>query len=88
MVARRISGRRLPVAPTLLSVATVAGLAMPTAAAAYVGPGAGLTAIGIVVALLAAVVLALVGFVWYPLRRLMNRRGGTETETTGAGETE
>jgi nitric oxide reductase large subunit len=43
-------------------------------ATAYVGPGAGLTAIGSVLALFGALVLALVGFVWYPMRRLLRRR--------------
>jgi hypothetical protein len=45
----------------------------PGAASAYVGPGAGLTAIGTVLALFAAVALAIVGFVWYPLKRLFKR---------------
>ena len=48
--------------------------AASTPAMAYVGPGAGLTAIGSLVALLAAVGLALVGFVWYPIKRLRRRR--------------
>ena len=47
---------------------------LPMAAQAYVGPGAGLTAIGTMIALIAALVLALVGFVWYPLRRMMRAR--------------
>ena len=34
---------------------------------AYLGPGGALSAIGSFLALLAAVVLALVGFVWLPL---------------------
>lgn len=41
---------------------------------AYVGPGAGLTAIGSLLALLSAVVLALVGFIWYPVKRLLRKR--------------
>lgn len=54
----------------------LAGLfvASPEAALAYVGPGAGLTAIGTIFALMGAVVLALVGFVWYPVKRLLKRR--------------
>ena len=44
---------------------------LPDLAAAYVGPGAGLGAIGTVLALLAAVVLAIVGFLWYPIKRMM-----------------
>ncbi len=47
---------------------------LPAVAQAYVGPGAGLTAIGSLLALLAAVLLVVVGFVWYPLKRLMRRR--------------
>ncbi|MBL8722437.1 MAG: hypothetical protein JNK49_00235 [Planctomycetes bacterium] len=42
----------------------------------YVGPGAALSAIGAFLALLAAAVCAVVGFVWYPLKRLLRRRRG------------
>lgn len=59
----------------------LAGLALPAlalicpaAAQAYVGPGAGLTAIGTIIALTLALVLALVGFVWYPIKRLRQKR--------------
>jgi type VI protein secretion system component VasK len=45
-------------------------LASPSVALAYIGPGAGITAIGTAIALLGAIVLAIVGFVWYPLKRL------------------
>lgn len=47
----------------------------PTAAEAYVGPGAGLTVLGTVVALILALALAVIGFVWYPLKRLKRKRG-------------
>lgn len=47
---------------------------MPQAALAYVGPGAGLTAIGTILALVAAVGLAIVGFVWYPVKRMLARK--------------
>ncbi|WP_415404577.1 hypothetical protein [Tateyamaria sp. SN3-11] len=57
--------RRTPLALGL-AIAT-----LPVAAHAYVGPGAGLTAIGTMVALFAVLVLALVGFVWYPIKRWM-----------------
>jgi membrane protein implicated in regulation of membrane protease activity len=43
-------------------------------AQAYIGPGAGLTAIGTAVALVSALFLAIVGFVWYPIRRLLRKR--------------
>ncbi|WP_424932669.1 hypothetical protein [Amaricoccus macauensis] len=58
------------------------GLIAPGMAQAYVGPGAGLTAIGSVLALVAALGLALVGFVWYPLKRLLRRKNSA----TASGE--
>jgi hypothetical protein len=61
------------------SHALVAGLALAVSvvapAAAYIGPGAGLSAIGVVLAMAAALCLAVVGFVWYPVKRLLRRRG-------------
>lgn len=60
-------------------------LALAGTAQAYVGPGAGLTAIGTVVALLAAVSLAVVGFIWYPIRRLRRRRRSEDTEQVNSG---
>lgn len=43
-------------------------------ASGYVGPGAGLGAIGTVLALVGAILLAVVGFVWYPVKRLLAKR--------------
>jgi uncharacterized membrane protein YidH (DUF202 family) len=65
--------KALPLVAVPLVVAA-ATLVLPDPALAYVGPGAGLTAIGTVLALLGALCLALVGFVWYPVKRLMRRR--------------
>lgn len=45
---------------------------------AYIGPGAGLSALGALAALAFAVVVALFGFVWYPIRRLSKRLRGTD----------
>ena len=47
---------------------------VPEYALAYIGPGAGISAIGTVIALLGAVLLAIVGFVWYPIKRLLSRK--------------
>lgn len=47
-------------------------------ATAYVGPGAGLTAIGTVLALIGAVLLGIFGFVWYPIKRLLRRKAAVE----------
>ena len=41
---------------------------------AYIGPGAGLGVIGTAIALLAAFIFLVVGFVWYPMKKLMRRR--------------
>jgi hypothetical protein len=61
--------------------ALVAGLVLAVSvvapAAAYIGPGAGLGAIGVVLAMAAALCLAVVGFVWYPVKRLLRKRGST-----------
>ena len=59
------------IGPALVAFAA-AVLASPPALA-YVGPGAGLTAIGTLVAVVAVLVLAVAGFVWYPLKRLMRK---------------
>lgn len=65
--------------PKLFAVLMTLVLALsPSLALAYVGPGAGLSALGSLVSLLAAVGLALVGFVWYPVRRMLKRIRGTK----------
>lgn len=43
-------------------------------ALAYVGPGAGLTFIGSLVALVSAVLAGIFGFVWFPIKRLLRAR--------------
>jgi uncharacterized membrane protein len=51
-------------------VLLVLWLSMPSTAEAYIGPGAGITVIGTIVAFFAAIVFAIVGFIWYPVKRL------------------
>lgn len=53
-----------------LTVAATLLMASPGIALAYIGPGAGITAIGTAIALIGAILLAIVGFVWYPIKRL------------------
>lgn len=58
----------------------------PELAAAYVGPGAGLTALGSALAFLGVAVLLVVGFLWYPAKRLLRRfRGTAAIERTAPG---
>lgn len=59
---------------TAIYLAVVAVLTMEVAPAfAYVGPGAGLSAIGAFLALIMGVLLAFVGFIWYPVKRFLRK---------------
>ncbi len=40
---------------------------------AYIGPGAGLSAIGALLAVVVGIVVAVFGFVWYPMKRLTRK---------------
>lgn len=60
-------------------------LALAAPAQAYVGPGAGLTAIGAAVAFLAGMILAIVGFVWYPIKRLLRARASRKVSRPSPG---
>ena len=71
--SRTARTRYPPAAPKALAVASWLWLT-PVAAPAYIGPGAGLSAVGSLLALLGAVLLILVGFIWYPVKRIMRRR--------------
>lgn len=64
------------------------GIASLTATAAspayaYVGPGLGLSVIGTILALITGFFLAVAGFVWYPVKRLLRKRraGNMQMET-------
>lgn len=49
----------------------VMGGLFPDYALAYIGPGSGLSAIGAALGVVAGIVVAIIGFVWYPIRRLI-----------------
>ncbi len=49
----------------------MATIATTTEAHAYLGPGGGVSAIGALVALISAIVIAILGFFWYPVKRLI-----------------
>lgn len=59
----------------------LAVMMLPTLAHAYIGPGAGVSAIGAALALVAAVFFAIVGFVWYPVKRLLRKRKAAAEQT-------
>ena len=56
-------------------------LLLPSDTAAYIGPGAGLTVIGTVLGVIGALLLAIVGFVWYPIKRLAAKLRGAARST-------
>lgn len=51
-------------------------------AEAYVGPGMGLGVIGALLGLLTAVFLAVVGVVWYPLKRMLRGKSNGAAPAT------
>jgi hypothetical protein len=62
-------------------------LAAPGIADAYVGPGLGVGAIAAFFGAVLAVLLAIVGVIWYPLKRLLNRRKSpAESDPDAGGE--
>lgn len=71
-------------AAAVLPAIVFMGALLPAAPAfAYVGPGAGLTAIGSVIALFGAIGLAIVGFLWYPIKRFRRRRQAAAAQPHG-----
>ena len=71
---------------TAFAVVAAVGL-MASPALAYIGPGAGLGAIGTLIALIGALLLAVVGFVWYPLKRLMRHRSAQGPDNDPSDDT-
>ena len=69
--------KRLPVAVFLLSLAA--------SAEAYVGPGMGLGVIAAVVGFLTAILLALAGMVWYPMKRMLRGKRAPDPAHAPAG---
>jgi hypothetical protein len=73
----------VPLRPKVIRVLTLVacGLGASKAADAYIGPGAGLSVIGTAVAFVGAVIFAVIGLVWYPLKRLfgaLRHRGSSD----------
>jgi len=59
-------------APVIFAPVLLVGL--PAVSYAYVGPGAGLSIIGSLLAFFAAIIVGIFGFLWFPIRRLMKKR--------------
>ena len=75
---------------SIAAVALAAAVTLPTAAFAYVGPGAGLSLLGALWALVAALALAMLMVVAWPVRRMLRRRREREAaqDRAEAGEGE
>jgi hypothetical protein len=53
---------------------------------AYIGPGLGLGAIGAIVGIIVAVFLAIVGIIWYPFKRMMQKLKAAKDNTSDGSE--
>jgi hypothetical protein len=85
-IRRRWAGLLLTSAILAGAWFTGTGYAAGDASFAYVGPGAGLSAIGAFLALIAAVLTAVVGFIWYPIKRVVRFFRGDGSEDGGGGD--
>jgi uncharacterized membrane protein len=64
---------------------TILALALaPAPVFAYIGPSAGLGAIATLIAILLGIILLIVGFLWYPLKRALKKK---QEKTTSEGQT-
>ena len=63
-----------PISRGLPALVAAIALFAPQPALAYIGPGAGLSALGAFLALVLGILVALFGFLWYPVKRIMQRR--------------
>lgn len=59
---------------------------VPQPAMAYVGPGTGIAALGALLAIIAGVIAAIFGFLWYPIKRLLKKRKPTKNDQPKEGE--
>lgn len=74
-------------ADLLATAGVVAGLCMFTDTAhAYLGPGAGVSAIGSILAILLAVIVGIFGFIWYPIKRLIAGKRKRQPEVADVTE--
>ena len=59
---------------SLVAILAVPALLQPITAMAYVGPGAGLSIVGSLLAFFAAIIVGIFGFLWFPIRRVLRKR--------------
>jgi len=49
-------------------------ISIPSNVQAYIGPGLGLGVLGAIIGVIAAVFLAFIGMLWYPIKRFILRK--------------
>ncbi len=75
----------IPSAARVAAILLLAATAVP--AQAYMGAGAGLSAIGSILSFIGVVLLMVLGFVWYPAKRMLKKmRAKNGPEQANPGE--
>lgn len=86
---REPAGRKHDPVKFTACLLVLAGLLMvPAISFAYVGPGAGITAIGALWALIATVVFTLGGLLIWPIRAFLKRKKGSPSQADATGSSE
>ncbi|MBI1252537.1 MAG: hypothetical protein GC189_13830 [Alphaproteobacteria bacterium] len=71
----------------LAVMTAIAAIAVASPADAYAGAGSGLAALGSLIALIGAGLLALFGFIWFPIKRLLRgKKPAAPAATTAASD--
>ena len=70
----------------LLLAALGLAVTLSDTAFAYIGPGGGLSAFGTAIALIGGILLAIVGFVWYPVKRMLRKKKPAPEAKSDTGE--
>lgn len=80
--------KRLLTFVELSSISLLLVLLLSQPVMAYVGPGAAIAAIGAFLALIVGVLAALLGFLWYPVKRLLWKRKKSRENDNSTREAE
>ena len=82
----KIFSRGVTVATVLMLAVCV--LTFPISAVAYVGPGAGITALGALWAVILAVIMMVGGLLIWPIRAFIRRKNSSDVPPAGANNAE
>lgn len=68
-----------------LCAATTLVLMLPGLAYGYLGPGGVISGFGALIALVGAVAASVVGFLWFPIKRVIRRLRSTDSSVANLG---